>query len=164
LKRLLTRGSLLAFCAAVSACGSAASTPNVSTPSATPDLHALAAQYAAIADQGNTAMAQITLEFRSDTTVAQYNATARKAKAVYDAVDGQLLKLQFPDSMHDDVRALLKADGVIEAIFLSISTDTTIAAIYADADKLTAAGASKSAAVAVIRKDLSLPPATASTA
>lgn len=108
-------------------------------------------------------MNQITAEFNSDSTVPQYNATAKKAVTVYHAVDGQLLELHFPDSMHNDVTALLKADGVIEDIFLSISTDTTIAAIYADADRLTAAGANKRAAVALIRKALGLPPAAAST-
>jgi hypothetical protein len=74
------------------------------------------------------------------------------------------IKLQFPESMRNHVQALLTADNAIEAIFISISTDTSSAAIQADIDRLATAGPAKLAAAGAVRHDLGLPPATASTA
>jgi hypothetical protein len=163
MKKSLAAALLVAFGTVLSAC-TPAGTSGAMTPSPSPDLHALAAEYVAVADRGNNAMAQLSVEFNGDSTVAQYNATAKKAAAVYHDVDAQLMKLRFPDNMQNDVKNLLKADSTIEAIFISMSTDTSSAAIQADIDRLATAGPAKLAAADAVRHDLGLPPATASTA
>jgi hypothetical protein len=153
----------------VAACGGGNSAaPNTTTtkPAATttattaPDLDALGQQYLTIIGPANQAVN----EFNKKTTTYTDNTTAeevaRDAAPLADAIDkasNDLLQVDWPASIQQDIKELVKAYGALSGDLRSVGNQT-IFSIANWTTQFAQDGGRARAAANIVRADLGLPP------
>lgn len=171
----MTKGLAIAFLSAVlSACsgaavpsptvgptgvpvGPASAAPSVTPPSAQPsiDLAVIAAQYKAAADKANAAIGQLVLP--SAPTLEQVKSAFGSLVKVADDMESSILAIEFPPSMADDVKGLIRASQSAKSVYRAIASATSMAEVSAQLAGFTKARGDLDAAIDIVRHDLGLP-------
>jgi hypothetical protein len=160
----LTAAVLCCLIPAAAGCSSGGAGAAAPTAAPSPGLHALAAEYLAIAEPANH---RLDVEVSAYADHAHHNLAAaehalRAEAATERSFDRQLAAIAFPPAIEATARALIRVNEIRARLALRQAAASSLPALRSFTAGHRAADAEVEAQVRVIRTELGLPPPAAS--